>query len=343
MSQARSGFQAATRRVTIGDVAREAGVSLMTVSRALRGEGRLSTETRARVKAVADRLGYVPNRLAGNLSSQTGTVVGVVVPSIGAQVFAEILAGINSVLRPQGLQTFIGETDFDEAQENEVLRTLLSLQPAALVLTGGIARSANTRQLLAARVCPAVNIWDGDHPDLDATVGIRHRDVGRLVGGQLLALGHRDIAYVGSQTGRDLCAGMRLDGLRERLAEAGQPLVEVTDPDLPRDDITGYLLTARLLEAGLPVGAIHYLNDVMALGGLRRLREAGIAVPGRVAVTGFNGTSSAYAVETRLTTMTLDRFGMGVRAGLAILGLRDGSGTDPLCLVEPQFLPGNTT
>ncbi|HSF62880.1 MAG TPA: LacI family DNA-binding transcriptional regulator [Paracoccaceae bacterium] len=329
--------------VTIADVARQAGVSPMTVSKVLRDTGRVSAETRARVKRAADELGYVPNGLAGALAARSTPIVGVLIPSVSDGVYAEVLAGINAVLRPQGFQTFIGETFFNPDIEAALLRTMLPFRPAGLILAGGIARTPAADRLLLHRATPAVQIWDGDNPALDATVGLSHREAGRMAARHFLDLGARHCAYVGAQLQADICARLRLEGFREGLAEAGATLIEVTDPDLPRQTDTGRDLTARLLSQGVQVDAIHFLNDAMALGGLRQLFAAGIDVPGDVAVMGFNGTSCATAVRTRLTTLDLPRDQIGRRAAQAILSLRATGGTLAPLLIAPRLVRGNTT
>jgi LacI family gluconate utilization system Gnt-I transcriptional repressor len=329
------------RSVTIADVAERAGVSAMTVSKALRDTGRLSADTRARVKRAAEDLGYVPNVLAGALSSRSTTLVGVLIPSVSDRVYAEVLSGINATLRPQGFQTFIGETFFNPDLESALLHTMLSLQPAGLILSGGIRRTDRTLRLLARRTVPAVQLWDGDDPSLDATIGLSHHLAGRMAADHFTALGLHNCAYIGAELDRDLCASRRLEGFRSGLSAAR--LTEITDPDLPRQVDTGDRLTAHLLAENPKVQAIHYLNDAMALGGLRRLFTAGVRVPQDVSVIGFNGTSAATAVRTRLTTLALPLHDIGQRAAASILTLRHTGGTLPPDLIAPHLIAGNTT
>ena len=127
-------------RVTLEDVARHVGVSKMTVSKVLRGTGSISEETCKKVNQAVIELGYLPNRLAGSLSSSSSEVVGVVIPSINDVSFGELVNGINSTLRPRGLLTFIGESQFNPDTEEEVIKGLLSMQPRGLIVNGGIAR-----------------------------------------------------------------------------------------------------------------------------------------------------------------------------------------------------------
>jgi LacI family gluconate utilization system Gnt-I transcriptional repressor len=326
------------RAPTIVTVAAAAGVSSMTVSKVLRGTGRISAATRERVIRVADELGYVPNGLAGALSSQNSQIVGVLIPSIGDMVYSGVLAGINAVLVPRGLASFIGETFFDAQNEARLVRTMLSLKPAGLILTGGLARTAGTLHLLRQSGVRCVQLWDGDHPDLDTTVGLSHIAAGCAAADIFLSSGLRDVVFIGAQLDKDLCAARRLEGFHARMTQAGGTCHVLADDALQRDAASGQMLTSSLLQgSALPKG-IHYLNDAMAIGGLRALVDAGIDVPQQTSVIGFNGTSLRHAIQTRLTTIEVPLDEVGTRAALALLAT-DSTATD---LVPFRIVMGNT-
>lgn len=328
---------------TLRDVAIRAGVSTMTVSKVLRGAGTISEETRRRVKQAAEELGYLPNNLAGSLSSRKSRMVAVIIPSISDIVFSEVLSGINSTLRPQGLQTFIGESLFDPATETELIRTMLSFRPAGILLNGGIARSADAAKLLARRNCPAIQLWDCDRRALDFSAGPSHEEAGRLVANHFLERGMRRIAYVGAELDKDLCARRRYLALKSSLAAAGIDLITATCEDRPRQAVTGRFLTEQLLRDHPGIEAVHFLNDAMALGGLSHLHEAGLPVPERISVVGFNGTSLANAVRTRLTTIDVPRAEIGEKAAQALLRMIGGEGVPDAWQARLRLVQGNTT
>lgn len=330
------------RTITIADVAKAAGVSSMTVSKVLRGTGRIASETRDRVSRIAEELGYVPNRLAGSLSSQTSSLIGIVIPSIGDQVFAGVLAGINEVLNDKGYTAFIGESFFDPENELRIVHMMLTMKPAALILTGGIARDERTKRLLRHSGIRAVHLWDGDNPDLDVTVGLSHLNAGRLAAECFINAGLTRCAYVGSQLSRDLCAATRFEGYRRSLAIHGASLQLSADPHLPRNTETGYTLTKSLIARGEMPQAIHYLNDAMAIGGLRYLLEAAVSVPQNVSVNSFNGTALLHSLTTRLTTIEVPLLEIGRRAAVAALApseLLSGSSVE---LIDIGLIEGNT-
>jgi LacI family transcriptional regulator, gluconate utilization system Gnt-I transcriptional repressor len=331
------------RAPTLSDVARAAGVSPMTVSKVLRNTGSISTATQARVRQAAEQLGYVPNTLAGALSSQTSRMVGVVIPSLKDAVFAEVLSGIAGVLRPRGFHTFIGESSFDPAIEEDLLRTMLSIQPAGLILTGGIPRGPALPQLIALRGCPAVQIWDAEDPAFALSIGPSHQEAGALVADHFRLRGLRRIGYVGAELSLDLCAARRFRGFSEALATAGITAAAELDDDLPRQGEAGRLLTERLLARNSDLQAIYFLNDAMALGGLQYLHSAGIDVPAQIAVAGFNGTALQQTVRTRLTTVDVPRREIGAAAARALLARIDGETLTPLWQPGLQLLVGNTS
>ena len=330
------------RMITIADVAKAAGVSSMTVSKVLRGTGRIAHETRARVTRIAEELGYVPNRLAGSLSSQTSSLIGIVIPSIGDQVFAGVLAGINEVLNEKGYTAFIGESFFDPENELRIIHMMLTMKPAALILTGGIARDERTKRLLRRAGIRAIHLWDGDNPDLDATVGLSHLKAGSLAAQSFLRAGLTRCAYVGSQLSRDLCAASRLEGFSRSLAKHGASLQLKTDPNLPRSTETGYTLTRALVAHEEMPQAIHYLNDAMAIGGLRYLLEAEIAVPDRISVNGFNGTALLHSLTTRLSSIEVPLMDIGRRAASAALAPAEPCLPVQVDLIEISLTEGNT-
>ncbi|NEX46511.1 LacI family DNA-binding transcriptional regulator [Pseudotabrizicola algicola] len=327
------------RPATISDVAEAAGVSRMTVSKVLRGTGHISAATRNRVAQIAEAMGYVPSLLAGALSSQTSPLVGVLIPSVSDQVYSEVLAGINAVLTPRGFFSLIGETFFDPANEARLVRMMLSMKPAGLIVSGGLPQTDETAHLLRTCCLRPVKLWDGDAPGSGATVGMSHLAVGNAAAQLCLDAGFRSACYIGAQLQLDLCANRRKEGFVAGLDRAGLPCRVMTDPALPRTAHGGQTLTERLLQTGPLPEVIQYLNDDMAIGGLRALFAAGIAVPEKVSVIGFNGTSHRHALQTRLTTFEVPLREMGELAARAVI---EGADIPPPALFVPHLLRGNT-
>mgnify|MGYP003639317322 CR=1 FL=1 len=330
-------------KVTLTEVAERAGVSKMTVSKVLRNTGSISTNTRDKILKAVDDLGYVKNSIAGLLSSQKSSMVAVIIPSASDTVFAEILSGINSVIRPQNFNTLIGETLFDPKIEYETLSTILSLQPAGLIISSGINRSKETIDLLNNRRCPLITLWDKNDTIGEMNIGLSHFDAGQLMAIHFLERGKKNIAYIGSELDIDLCAKLRFEGFRNKVLSAGLELAVESCEDLPRQSETGEVLTRNLIEKHPDTDAIFYLNDSMALGGLSWLYESGISVPDKISAAGFNGTSIGQTVMTKLTTLNVARRAIGEAAANAILDIINERDVVFNGDVEVTFVQGTTT
>lgn len=315
----------------------------MTVSRALRGSGSISPDTRERIKASMEELGYVYNTVAGSLRNQSSSMVAVVIPSVNDLVFGEILSGINSVLRPKGFFTTIGESFFDPEEEFKVIKSLLAMQPAGIILTGGIHHKPQLFELLKRRSCPVLQMWDTDNLDFDYHVGPSQIEAGQLVADHFIKRQYSRIAYVGAQLSMDVGADQRFKAFRERLSLSGISLDVEVDENLPRQPESGKILTERLLARSPHINAIHYLNDPMALGGLSCLLAKGLSAPKDVAVAGFNGSTQKFSIRTRLTTVDVPKYEIGRVSSEKLLAILNDEEQGLFHRSELRLVEGDTS
>ncbi len=329
--------------VTLADVARLAGVSTMTVSKVLRGKGAISPDTRKRVFEAAGSLGYVPNRLAGALSAKKSMLVAVLIPSIADTIYAEIISSLHSLLDDASLSLFIAESRMDPQVEERQVHDLLALRPAYLIRSGGIESTVPAQKLIRRMGIPHIQIWDGDDPRGQVNVGPSHVEAGRLAAHHFHELGLRKVAYVGAEVERDLCARRRMESFVASMGSHGARVELFTDQALPRQAESGEILTRNLLESGWKVDGIFYLNDAMAIGGLRALIKAGLRVPDDIKVMGFNGTSREQTIRTQLTTISADGCKLGQDVAKAILDLMVGRSPAKQIDCSLTFHRGNTT
>jgi LacI family gluconate utilization system Gnt-I transcriptional repressor len=337
-----SGGLPSTRHMTLADVAKHADVSAMTVSKVLRGVGTISKETSARVKASADVLGYVTDGVAGALSARKGTTVGIVIPTIADSVYSEIISALSDGLSAQGLTLLISESNFDPDTEERQIRMILSMRPAALIVSGGIQRTLSATSLLQRYPAPIVQIWDADHPLGTSSIGPSHEEVGIMAAEHFLKTGRRNLAYIGTELAKDICAHRRMEAFRDRLLQEKIEIKCILAEDLPRQAGTGEMLVEQMIASGFRPGGIFFLNDAMALGGLRALLDHDVQVPEAVSVLGFNGTSRLHTVRTRLTTISLDRREIGTAAAIAIKAMLNGQIPEPNAPSVLTLLPGTT-
>lgn len=299
-------------KVTVREVALMADVSESTVSRIMRNQGLVADATRARVMEAVRELGYVPNRIAGSLASLDSHLVGVVVPSLSNIVFPEVLQGISAGLRSSHYQAVISITDYDVNREETLVRSILSWQPAAILITG-FDHTMATRKMLDQSGVRVIEMMDIDSAPIDAAVGMSHRRAGLAAGQHLIARGYRRFGYVGHDWNADRRARLRYDGLSEALSEAGLSFVAHAVGDGQSSVAMGRGQTAQLL-AQSDVDVAVYSNDDMAVGGIFHCMEAGIAVPGALGIFGFNGLEIGRDLPQQLSTIRSNRFMIGQHA-----------------------------
>lgn len=303
---------------TLAHVARLAKVSENTVSRVIRNKGPIAPETRQRVNAAIETLGYVPNRAAGSLASSSSLIIGVILPSLSNIVFPDVLRGINAALIGTPYQPMIGVTDYDLETEQQLISSLLAWQPAAIITTGFEHTDAARRMLEANRVRVA-ELMDIDNHPIDLAVGLSHREAGCATAGHLVQRGYSKIAYVGHDWVADRRAYARYRGLCEGLEEAGLSLVAECRSTQPSSTLEGRDTLARLLADGAGIDAVAFSNDDMAVGGFMHCLAADISVPQELALIGFNGLEIGQVLPKPLTTVLSNRFAIGKTAAQILL------------------------
>jgi LacI family gluconate utilization system Gnt-I transcriptional repressor len=301
-------------KVSLSEVARAAGVSKMTASRVLREEGGYSQETKAKVMAQVDALGYLPNRLATVFAGdQNSTFIGVSIPDLGNEVFAQVLEGIDRKLGTFGYQSVLGLTQHTLQEEENWIRTVLSWQPAGLILTGRY-HSVRATEMLRNASIPVVEIWDLNSSPLDISVGINHFDSGFDMGRYLTSLGYRDIGYVGTSHDTANAATERLNGFCKAVEGAGGAVVKQLCLHDTATYYPGFYGTEQLLAAKTDIECIYYQNDAMAFGGLQYCAGKGLSVPGDIGIAGWGDLPIASVMNRRLTSCHVPHLKLGQRA-----------------------------
>lgn len=320
----------ATGRATLADVAALAGVSPITVSRALRGERAVAAELVARVQAAASKLGYVPDPAARALASRHGSHVAVLIPLLSNALFVDLLEAVQRTLRPAGYQTLIGVTHYDAAEEEQLLREQLQHRPAGLLITG-LDRPEATRALIAASGVPCVHMMELDPTAQVCCVGFSQADAAAELTGHLLQRGHRRIAFAAAQL--DPRTLQRLAGWRRAMAEAGlhDARLEWLNP-APSSLALGGLMLAQIVAQSPKVDAIFFNNDDLAQGALLAALRLGLKVPEQLAVVGFNDLTGSEQMLPPLTSVRTPRGAVGQAAAQMLLGLMKGQAPAQRCV-----------
>ena len=327
-------------KVSLAEVARQAGVSKMTASRVLRNEGGYSEDTRAKVMAKVDELGYLPNRLATVFAGdQASTFVGVSIPDLGNEVFTQVLEAIDRKLGSFGYQTVLGLTQHTVAHEEEWIRTVLSWQPAGLILTGRFHSPAATAMLRNAGI-PIVEIWELNSSPLDVSVGLRHFDSGYEMGRYLVDCGYRSLGYVGTSHDTANAATDRLDGFSKAIAVGGGQLQRQFCLHDTASFYPGYYGTEQLLAADPTIECIYYQNDSMAFGGLQYCQKVGLDVPGDIGIAGWGDLPIAAVMGKRLTSIHVSHLKLGQVAASSLVGRLKGEFAETTVDIGYRLIPG---
>ena len=327
------------------DVAEAAGVSIATASRSLSGASGVSEPVAERVRDVARSLGYVANVHARSLAGGPSRSVGLMVHEIGDPYFSEIASGVLGVGSREGLTVQICHTGRDPERELEQLRMLIANRVGAIIVAGSgfvdpAVQSAARTELQAFRSAGGrVAVIGRHHLGVDAVLP-NNTEGARSVAQHLLDLGHRRIAIA---TGSQLLTTVadRLVGVRAAFEAAGldPSAAPVLEAEFTRAG--GKVAAERVLAEHPDTTAVLALNDDMAIGILSVLRARGIAVPGRMSVTGFDDVAVAGDLSPSLTTVRLPMAQMGEQA--LLLALKEPGSRPRRRLVDAELVVRDST
>ena len=315
----------ARTNVTIKDVAREASVSVATVSRALNGHENVAEGVRKHVMEIANRLRYQPHAAARSLSSRRTQTIGVVLPDLYGEFFSELIRGIDVVARAHRQHLLVSSYHGHPEEQGEALRAMRGRVDGLLVLSPYADRPGFLTDNLPTAL-PAVlintHLPDAAYPVLSidnfggASAMVRH----------LAEVGHTRIAFIcGPEDNFD--ASERLRGYRDALA---QHLPDAQPIELPGDfdESSGYEAGKRIVASKQRPDAVFAANDMMALGCLYAFNEAGVKVPDDIALAGFDDIPLAQLLQPALTTVSRNELAIGRFAAELLIERLDGPDGD---------------
>lgn len=301
--------------VTIRDVAREAGVSIATVSRVFNNSAAVAEETRNAVRAIAQRLRYVPHGAARSLITRRTATIGLILPDLYGEFFSELIRGVDAAARAHGYHLLVSSSHADRAEVDAALRLMRGRVDGIVVMLPQ--PDAHLPLPDAARL-PVVRIGGSDGDMGADAIVVANRAGARAMVRHLVELGHRRIAVItGASDNAD--ADERLRGYREALREAGLAPSAALEAAGDFSEASGFRAAMTLLASHPAPTAVFALNDAMAIGALSALRSGGLTVPGDVAVVGFDDIPMASYVDPPLTSVHVDISALGERAAGRLL------------------------
>jgi LacI family gluconate utilization system Gnt-I transcriptional repressor len=324
---------------TMADVARIAGVSPMTVSRAFKRDTSVSEATREAILKAAEEIGYVFDSAASSLRSQRTDFVAVTIPSINNANFAETLRGLSEGLKARGLQILLGYTDYDIHEEERLVEQLLRRRPEAIVVTGG-KHTARTRRLLENAGIPVVETWDLPEMPIGHVVGFSNALAVRGMVDHFVARGLTRIAFIGGDADRDTRGTDRREGFVSAMKEHGLEATRLIAAGAPPISMReGAVAMGRLLDTLPDTQAVICVSDLSAFGALTECQRRGVRVPDEIWIAGFGDYEIAEVSVPALTTINPFPREIGARAATLILDVLDGRQSEPTTVaIRPELL-----
>lgn len=328
--------------VTIKDVAKLAGVSPSTVSRALNNSPLISEKTKARVREIAEKLGYERNELARGLVTGTSGALGLIVPDITNPFFAEIAKGVGDVAHAHGYGVLLCTTEGDLDREARYLRFLRRKRVDGLILSAVTADDPNLPELLHSSIPFILVSRLVRGLDVPFVVG-DDRMGARLALEHLIQLGHREIAFIGGppnvQSSQD-----RMEEFRRVLREYGLPERRGWAVFADFTQTAGREAAQKLLQRHPRPTAIFAANDVIALGVMEAAESLDISIPEELSLVGYDDISYAALPRIQLTTVAQPAYAMGQIAAEYLLGVCEGEAQEQLrFMLPPRLVVRRTT
>lgn len=295
--------------VTIYDVAREAGVSMATVSRVVNNNPNVKPQTRKKVFEAIERLGYRPNAVARGLASKRTTTVGVVIPDISNALYAEVVRGIEDIANMYHYNMILCNSDKKKEKEIRVINTLLEKQVDGLIFMGGEITDDHMeafRNTVPIVLC-ATTAMDRDIPSVD----INHEQAAYDAVKSLIDQGHRNIAMITGNLQDPTIGLARFQGYRRAIEEAGIPFNETMVRAGNYRYDSGVEAMNYFLQLDVRPTAVFSATDEMAIGAIHAIQDAGLQVPDDISIISVNNAPIASMVRPQLTTVAQPMYDIG--------------------------------
>ena len=313
-----------TKPATMADVGKLAGVSPMTVSRALKPNTSVSLKTREKIQKAADSLGYVLDSNAAGFSSRRTGFVAVTIPSIDNGNFADTLSGLTEGITKSGLQVLLGYTNYDVLEEERLVEQLLKRRPEAIVVTGGT-HTDRCRQLLENAAIPVIEMWDIPNSPIDSVVGFSNAYASELMVTHFIDCGYERIGFLGSDQNRDTRGSDRFRGFSAALKNKGLDHERVIfSSSMPVSMREGAEGISQLLKRWPDTQAVMCVSDPCAFGAMTECQRLGMIVPDDIAIAGFGAYGLSEFAIPAITTVDVDARGLGESTADNLVRLLNG-------------------
>ena len=313
----------AKQTVTINQVAKIAGVSTATVSRALNKPDTVSEAVKKKIEHIIKRIGYIPNAGARSLMLKRTGSIGVIVPTLDNAIFAQGLEEFQRQLSQSGYQMLVASTNYDPEIENQQMRNLL-LQGVEGIAMFGSSQKLELIRLLRTRKLPYIHIGTLDTPLNGYAAGFDNKKAIQLGVEYLVQVGHRNFGMIAGKTDNNDRARDRVDGVVELLKRHRIVLKKESIIEVPYQIQDARIALKKLLQINPSISAVVCGNDVLAIGALLEAQSQGIKIPYQCSILGFDNLELSRHIQPSLSTIHIDAIGMWSKAAHHLMSQING-------------------
>ena len=313
----------AKQTVTINQVAKMAGVSTATVSRALNKPDTVSEAVKKKIERIIKKIGYIPNAGARSLMLKRTGSIGVIVPTLDNAIFAQGLEEFQRQLSQSGYQMLVASTNYDPEIENQQMRNLL-LQGVEGIAMFGSSQKLELIRLLRTRKLPYIHIGTLDTPLNGYAAGFDNKKAIQLGVEYLVQVGHRNFGMIAGKTENNDRARDRVDGVVELLKRNRIFLKKESIIEVPYQIQDARIALKKLLQINPKISAVVCGNDVLAIGALLEAQSQGIKIPHQCSILGFDNLELSRHIQPSLSTIHIDAIGMWSKAAHHLMSQING-------------------
>ncbi|TDQ59764.1 LacI family transcriptional regulator [Mesocricetibacter intestinalis] len=313
-------MQTKRKRPTLQHIAEHLGITKMTVSRYLRNPELVAESTRVKIAAAIESFGYIPNRAPDILSNAKSRAIGVLVPSLTNQVFADVIKGIETITDQAGYQTMLAHYGYSIEKEEQRIESLLSYNVDALILSEN-QHSERTLKMLEVANIPVIEIMDSGESGIQQVIGFDNIAAAQAMTDTMIKRNHTNIVYFSARM--DKRTRLKMLGYENTMKKYA-----LTPRFLLTEESSSFSLGAKQLHQALEkypdLNGIFCTNDDLAIGALFECQRLGIKVPEQIAVAGFHGHDVGQSMTPQLATVITPRLNIGYRAAQELLDRLQG-------------------
>ncbi|MDP0377285.1 gluconate operon transcriptional repressor GntR [Glaesserella parasuis] len=308
------------KRPTLQHIADHVGITKMTISRYLRNPEAVAHETGLRIAEAITEFGYIPNRAPDILSNAKSRAIGVLVPSLTNQVFADVIKGIELVTDKAGYQTMLAHYGYSQEKEEQRIESLLSYNVDGIILSENH-HSKRTLKMLEVANIPVIEIMDSSEIGIQQAVGFDNISAAQSMVETMISRGHKNIVYFTARM--DKRTKLKMQGYEQAMRK-----YHLEPHSLITDEPSSFTLGAKQLQQALAqypdIDGIFCTNDDLAIGALFECQRLGIKVPKEMAIAGFHGHDVGQSLTPQLATVITPRLEIGKVAAQELLNRLKG-------------------